>query len=502
MDNELMEELEIRETVDGELIDSEAVKGKGVSGSKRAGKGSEFPDSGEYAGDGRVRVRNGKVTGSAKSETAKVAALHKRKGRPDPYIWGIYITLLMISVVELFSASSTEVTGANVYGPLIRHGIFLLMGFGIVLWLQKTPYTIINKFAWAFALLSLGLLVLSGMIGVEYNGAQRAIRFAGITIQPAEIAKLSVVCLLASILGKNQTPGGVTNKGVIVSAAVVVLFSAMLWKNGLTNTILLMSVSICMMLIGGIQGRKFLVVMLVYGVAGGALVAIKYVTPNATEYDEVVERQELLAQSKGGGVVTEGRKEIDRTGTQKGRLKRHLQGVHPDDPIDDINRQVMFAKFSQANGGMFGQGPGNSRESARLPLAFSDYIYSIIVEDSGFVGGALVLLLFLLLLARAGRIAYKCSRAFPAFLILGCAVMIVFQALVHMAIVTGLFPVSGQPLPFISKGGTSVLVMSTALGIMLSVARFAAHSGDTQHISAEKNALPEDMQAANYSSGK
>ncbi len=160
---------------------------------------------------------------------------------------------------------------------------------------------------------------------------------------------------------------------------------------------------------------------------------------------------------------------------------------------------MVFAKFAQANGGMVGQGPGNSRESARLPLAFSDYIYSIIVEDTGFIGGALVLLLYLLLVARAGRIAYMCSRAFPAFLIMGCAVMIVFQALVHMAIVTGVFPVSGQPLPFISKGGTSVIVMSAALGIMLSVSRFAAHSGNKKEISAEMNALPDDMQAANYS---
>lgn len=191
-----------------------------------------------------------------------------------------------------------------------------------------------------------------------------------------------------------------------------------------------------------------------------------------------------------------------RMHTHEGRLKRYIRGVKPDDTIDDFNRQVILAKISQANGGMFGQGPGNSRESARLPLAFSDYIYSIIVEDTGFVGGAILLILYLLLLARAGRIAYKCSRAFPAFLILGCAVMIVFQALVHMAIVTGLFPVSGQPLPFISKGGTSVLVMSAALGIMLSVSRFAAHSGDSQHIRAEKNALPEDMQAANFSSQK
>lgn len=489
--NELIEELEIRETIDGMPADEQSGE-RMRSGRMQGASGARERE--QAAGTGLNQIKN---------ETAKTAALAKKKGRPDPYIWGIYLFLLVISVIELFSASSIEVSGSNVYGPLIRHGLFLLIGFGIVLWLQKTPYTIINRFAWAFAILSLGLLLISSFMGVEYNGAQRAIRLAGITIQPAEIVKLSVVCLLASILGKNQTPGGVTNTGVVTAAVVVVIFSACLWRNGLTNTILLMAVSICMMLIGGIQWKKFGIVMLVYMVAGGALYGIKYVTPSSTEFDEVKSRQELLAKS-GGGVVTEGRTKSGngRADTHKGRFKRFIEGVNPSDPIDDINRQVIFAKFSQANGGMFGQGPGNSRESARLPLAFSDYIYSIIVEDTGFIGGAAVLLLFLLLLARAGRIAYKCSRAFPAFLIMGCAVMIVFQALVHMAIVTGVFPVSGQPLPFISKGGTSVVVMSSALGIMMSVARFAAHSGDNKKIKAEKEALPADMQAANFSSQK
>ncbi len=486
--NELTEELEIRETVDGVYAGGGAAQGTA---------------SGSPAGAPAAGAKSTASKGRAKSEEAKVAALHKKKGRPDPYIWGIYIAILMISVVELFSASSTEVSGSNVYGPLIRHGMFLVMGFGIVLWLQKTPYTIINKFAWLFAIVSLGLLLLSSLIGVDINGAQRALRFAGVTIQPAEIVKLSVVCLLASILGKNQTPGGVTNTGVITASVVVIVFSACLWRNGLTNTLLLMCVSVCMMIIGGIQMKKFAMVMAVYGLAAGALVCVKYITPDSNEYDAVRERQELMAQNDGSALVQNvGEGGSGRVKTHMGRLERYRRGVKPNDPIDDFNRQVMFAKFSQANGGMFGQGPGNSRESARLPLAFSDYLYSIIVEDTGFVGGACVLILFLLLLARAGRIAYKCSRAFPAFLILGCAVMIVFQALVHMAIVTGIFPVSGQPLPFISKGGTSVIVMSAALGIMLSVARFAAHSGDSQHIRAEKNALPDDMQAANFSSQK
>ena len=481
--DEILGGLDIRETIDGRPVAAR----NGSRPSRTAG--ATAASAATAASDSKAAVKKPDPKAS------------KKFNRPDPYIWGIYIMLLVISVVELFSASSTEIKGENVYGPLIRHVIFLVMGLGIVLWLQRTPYTIISKFAWAFAILSLGLLLLSSFIGEEINGAQRAINIGGFTIQPAEIVKLSVVCLLASILGKNQTPGGVTTNGVIVAGIVVVVFGACLWRNGLTNTILLMLVSICMMLIGGIQWRKFFTVMGIYAIGVAALVSIKYVTPSTTEFDRVEKEQQLIRQSGAGGalVVGESDEGVNRTGTHKGRITRFIEGVNPDDPIDDYNRQVIFSKFAQANGGLFGQGPGNSRESARLPLAFSDYIYSIIVEDTGFVGGALILLLYMLLVARAGRIAYKCSQAFPAFLILGCAVMIVLQAFVHMAIVTGLFPVSGQPLPLISKGGTSVLVMSAALGIMLSVSRFAAHSKNKNDVKEEMKTLPDDMQAANYS---
>lgn len=488
-ENDILEGIEIRETLDGVPVDGKAaIRGRAHTAPEAAATSTVSP-----AGSGTRKT-------SVKSM--------RRASRPDPYIWGIYIMLLLISVVELFSASSTEVHGDNVYMPLIRHVIFLGIGLGIVLWLQRTPYMIINRFAWVFAIFSLGLVLLSTVFGESINGAQRAIRVAGVTIQPAEIAKLAVVCLLASIYGKTQTPGGVSNKGVVTSAVVVLVFAACLVTNGLTNTLLLMVVSICMMLIGGIQWKKFGMVMLAYGLAVVLLMGFKEIAPSTADFDNVEPTQTAMVASASNGAISpvqsEGEAEpsggnLKRAGTWKERINRFLAGVHPDDPITDENRQVVFAKFAQANGGIGGQGPGNSRESARLPLAFSDYIYSIIVEDTGFIGGSLLLLLYLLLVARAGRIAYMCSRAFPAFLIMGCAVMIVFQALVHMAIVTGVFPVSGQPLPFISKGGTSVIVMSAALGIMLSVSRFAAHSGDKKEISAEMNALPDDMQAANYS---
>lgn len=428
----------------------------------------------------------GTATSSSRRGDTTAVVGKRRRPKPDRFLWGIYLALLFISVIELFSASSSEVSGSNVYEPLIRHCIFLGIGLVLVIWLQSIHFGYFSRFASTMAILSLVLLVISSFFGAEINGAQRAIRIAGFTIQPPEIVKLTVIIWLATILGKNQRPGGVSTFAVIKVAVIVVVFAGILWINGLTNTILMMGVSICMFLIGGIQWKKLLAVAVVYGVAAGMLWAVKYVGGTSTEFDSA------------GGVPVEQTSDLGRHHTQKGRVQRYLEGVNPADPIDDFNRQVIFAKMAQANGGLFGQGPGNSRENARLPLAFSDYIYSIVVEDTGFVGGVLLLLLYLLLLGRAGSVAYKCNRAFPAFLIMGCAVLIVFQALVHMAIVTGLFPVSGQPLPFISKGGTSVVVMSMAIGIMLSVSRFAVTSTDKRANQAELDALPEDMQAANY----
>lgn len=448
--------------------------------------------TGEPAADGiliretvdGVAVAQGKGTARKSATTRKKGKEKEREQRPDPYIWGIYLLLLIVSVIELFSASSSEVSGSNVYAPLIRHGIMLGIGFGIMVAFQNIHYVYFSRFAWIAAFLSLLLLLYSSFFGIDINGAQRAVRIAGQTIQPAEIVKLTVVVLLATILGRNQRPLGVATKGVVMVAVVVLLFSGITWKNGLTNTILVMGVSICMFLIGGIEWKKLAGIVIDYCFFGGVVFMMKYSNDNASEFDRAAATEQVSD---------------DRTDTHKGRIARFLEGVHPEDPIDDFNRQVVFAKFAQAHGGVTGQGPGNSRESARLPLAFSDYIYSIIVEDTGFVGGTVLLVLYLLLLARAGQIAYRCSHALPAFLIMGCAVLIVFQALVHMAIVTGLFPVSGQPLPFISKGGTSVMVMSAALGIMLSVSRFAVTSGNRKEARTEMKELPEELRAANVS---
>lgn len=431
-------------------------------------------------------------TAGGRQEPKKQTGAPTVRRKSDPYIWGIYLSLLVASLIELYSASSTEVSAGSIYSPLVRHAIFLFLGLGIAVCFEKTRYYYFRKFAVVTAIFTLGLVVVSSFFGITINGAQRALSIAGFTIQPAEIAKLSLVLLLAYILARCQEPGGVSNKGCFASAVVVVLFCSLIWANGLTNMVILMAVSVIMFVVSGMQWRKFGIILIVYAVFGFMAYKILY-----DKDDDAAVPQTEQTVAGGPAARADANAEIGRVSTHEGRLERYIRGVHPTDTIDDTNRQEILARFAQARGGIGGKGPGNSRESVRLPLAFSDYIYSIIVEDTGLVGGVCLMILYLLLIARAGRIVGQCSRAFPALLIMGCAILITFQALTHMAIVTGTFPVSGQPLPFFSKGGTSVLVMSAAMGMMLSVSKSAVRNGTQEEIRRELDSLPEEMQSEN-----
>ena len=246
-----------------------------------------------------------------------------------------------------------------------------------------------------------------------------------------------------------------------------------------------------MILIGGTEWKKIGVLAGVFLFLMGCVAVYKFA---GSSDDKNSELTEAMVQTGGTEKVAGAREH-----TWQKRLERFFGDSIPkyEMEITAENRQEMLSYMAQANGGVIGVFPGNSRETARLPLAFSDYIYAIILEDIGFVGGTLLLGLYLTLLARAGMIAQRCHRAFPVILLMGLAVMIVLQALFHMAITTGTFPVSGQPLPLISKGGTSILITSIAFGMMLSVSRTAVQNGTSQQIKDELNALPEELRAGN-----
>lgn len=416
-----------------------------------------------------------------------------RRPKSDKYIWAIYIALIVISIVEQYSASSREIVGSNVLGPIMRHCMLLAIGVVITLTVSKIPYRWFIPLSYIFIIASVLSAIYVLFHGQVINGATRSFSVAGIQVQPPEFIKMSAVLVIALVMSKSQVANGVTTRGVMICGGVVIFFGALLFSQGLTNTILLMGISMTMIVIAGTQWKKFFLLVLIYAIGGGGAMAYKLTHGDNSDTTVISET----------GRTADGRKAtIDRSGLWKARIKRYL-GVGDtlkrwERPIVDNTRQEMYAYMAMANGGIHGVMPGNSRETARLPLANIDYVYSIVVEDTGLIGGLFLLALYLSLLGRAGVLASLCNRVYPALLIMGMAVYVVLQALCHMAIVTGVFPVSGQPLPLISKGGTSIFVTSIAFGIMLSVSRYAvranAHRKDKEREAAE---LPKDMRAIN-----
>lgn len=421
-----------------------------------------------------------------------VEAMEKVK-RSDPYIWGIIIILYIVSVVEVYSAISREITGGDVYSPIIEHVLHLFSGFLITYVVSKIHYKWFKALAYVLIPAAIVLLVCILFWGDEIHGAKRSISVLGISIQGSEVAKVTIVLAMATILAKTQIKRGVDIKGVVWVAALVIVFSGLLFTQGLTNTLLFIGISVCMMLIGGVEWYKLGVVFLVYLVLALAVMQAKDLITEIKTSPVLATQEAVVSGDEPSNRV------IERSSTWENRLKDFF------DPIPEYekattpdNLQEHRAAMAMAHGGITGVGPGNSRESSRLPLAFSDYIYAIIIEDLGFViGGVGLLLVYLMILARAGLIARRCTKAFPALLVMGMAVMIVLQALFNMAIVVGVFPVSGQPLPLISKGGTSIWMMSFGFGVMLSVSRFAVKDTGSDIKSERESDLPEDLQAAN-----
>lgn len=420
----------------------------------------------------------------------------KAVAKADKHIWGIFIALCIISTIELYSASSREVASSSigVMGPILRHIVMLAGGALIVWFLSRRHYSDFIPFTLGFALVSVVMMVYVMFFGEIVNGARRSLTILGIGIYPAEMVKLSAVLLIALVMtwNPNTKKVGVTSKAVIYSGGIVLFLSGLLIEQGLTNTLLLLAISYSMMIIGGVRILHLILLTVAYAACGGVFILyLLFSEPKDIPAD---------AEQKVEMVNGTAKKNPTRIDTWIARVQRHSGDSVPkwEIPATGKNRQEILSYMAQANGGIYGVGPGNSREASRLPLAFSDYIFAIIVEELGLIGGLVVLVLYLWLLGRASGIASHCNRTYPALVVIGMAVMIAFQALFHMGIVSGVFPVSGQPLPLLSKGGTSIAVTAIAFGIMLSISRTATRQGGKkQDIRDEIDALPEQFGAEN-----
>ena len=379
---------------------------------------------------------------------------------------------------------------------MFKQLMFLALGVGIMIFCARLNYVRYLKGGILFSVVTIGLMLYANFFGKTINGAQRAVHLLGFTLQPAEFAKLAIVFLLSFVMASNidRKLGRIKDAGMWWSLAIVGVFSVLLVMQGMTNTLLFICVSASLLVIGKINYKRFWIAMMGFALIGVSVYAIQQKIESSS-LDDLDKTEQVDAADKGQL----------RDKTWQARIDRYIQRWKTPmylEPITSTNDQEMYSYMAQANGGITGVMPGNSRECSRLPLAFSDYVFSIIVEDLGFFGGVVLIAVYFALLTHAGGIARRCSRAFPAFLVMGSAVMIVLQAFFHIAINTGVFPVSGQPLPLISKGGTSVIVTSIAFGVMLSVSRTATQSDKAKDARREDEALPERMRVANPTKDK
>lgn len=385
----------------------------------------------------------------------------------DRVIWIIFMFLCLISVVEVFSATSTiAYKNANHWAPIVRHATFLLGGFVLVLLLHNIPC----RFFPAFILLlpvSVLMLIVTPFVGVNANDAHRWLEIFGIQFQPSEFAKLASIVFIAFLLSKrNRFTDDQIFKYILIGVGVTCI---LILPENFSTAFMLFGVCFLMMFIGqlplGKLGKLAGILMLALVLF---ILLLKFTPAGVTQYLP------------------------DRFATWQGRLERFFDGHESDVDengvykITDDNYQVSHAKIAIARGGVFGQMPGHGQQRDFLPQAYSDFIYAIIIEELGVVGGVFVLMLYIMLLVRVGMIARKCEKAFPKYLVLGCGLLVVVQALANMAVAVNLIPVTGQPMPLVSRGGTSTVISCIYFGIILSISRFGANMGN------EDDELPEE----------
>ena len=407
----------------------------------------------------------------------------------DKVIWMIFFFLCIISVVEVFSASSGLTYKSGSYmSPLVKHLGILMMGiFCMVITLNiKCKYfKILTPF---MLIISFFTLIWVFIAGQSTNGAQRWVSLIGIQFQPSEIAKGTLVLATAQILSALQTDHGADKNAFKFILIVCAFIVPLIGLENLSTAALLCLVILLMMVIGRVPMRqlgKLLGVTLAFILAVFAGVMLL-----GTDRGNVNSNKKMTEQ------VEQGKKEegmlakvFHRADTWKSRIDKFTSSeeVAPSEVDLDKDAQVAHANIAIASSNVVGKGPGNSVERDFLSQAFSDFIYAIIIEELGVEGAVGVAVLYIMLLFRTGRIASRCENNFPALLAMGLALLLVTQALFNMCVAVGLAPVTGQPLPLVSKGGTSTMINCIYVGVILSVSRSAKKKGEQGKVKSVVN---------------
>lgn len=364
--------------------------------------------------------------------------------RGDRVIWIVLLLLSLLSLLIVYSSTGAlayRQAAGNTMHFLIRQIFFLGAGLGLMLvmvnFLSVKIYSILANL---LVYISIGFLLLSAVMQFAgmASGSGRTLDIGFISFQPAELAKISLIMFSAKVLGKKQQSKEELKKAFYIIIAHTVVICGLIFLSNFSTAALLFASILTMLFVGRVP-LKYLIIVIGIGVG---IVAATY----------------FLADHFPSAPT--------RMHTVKGRIERFING----DPSEEKGiTQADYAKLAIYEGGILGKGPGNSDVSNYMAAAYNDFIFAIIVEEYGLIAGIGVMFLYLIFFFRAVVIVRRATRTFPAFLVTGLTMLLVFQAMINIGVSTGVLPVTGQPLPWVSLGGTSLLFTSVAFGCILSV---------------------------------
>lgn len=406
----------------------------------------------------------------------------------DKGIWMIFFFLCMISLVEIYSASSSlTYDRGNHWDPMMRQAGFLIVGLIVILIVHRIPCKYFRLFPLVLIPVSGGLLLYVLFFGGTINGGNRWIDLGFLSFQPSEVAKAALIMSLAAVLSKTQNEEVVrSRKGtkVVVMATkggyskpfglcciLTLAICGLIFSENLSTAAILFVVAVSMMFIGNVPRKLMIKGGLVLGLLLVLAVSILLVTPDS------------MISKSGGRVLTWKHRIENKFGINTLNDKQGEDAIYEYDLLENL--QEGNAHIAIANSNIIGLGPGNSVQRDFLSHAESDFIFAIIIEELGLIGAIFVITLYIMLLVRVGRIARKCDKFFPAFLAMGFGILLVLQAFVNMGVAVDMLPVTGQPLPLISKGGTSIIITCFYFGVILSISRYAEKVSETPKEPAE-----------------
>jgi cell division protein FtsW len=365
-----------------------------------------------------------------------------KKIQGDKTIWAVVVLLSILSILAVYSSISTlayKYKSGNTAPFLLKHTGIILFGLVLMFFAHKVRSSYYSRFAIVGVVVAIPLLLLTLLSGSNINEASRWLRIPVIdlTFQTSDFAKIALILYVARTLALKQDDIKDFKNAFLPIILPVVAVCVLIMPANFSTAAMLFTTCLVLMFIGRINFKYILSVIGIGIVAVCLLGLLIWNFPNA----------------------------IHRGATWKARIENFKSGK------SETNYQVEQAKIAIATGGIMGKGPGKSTQRNFLPHPYSDFIFAIIIEEYGMWMAVLVIFLYLVLMYRAVRIATSCQKIFPSLLAIGCSFILVFQAMINMMVAVNLMPVTGQPLPLVSMGGTSIWFSSIAIGMVLSASR-------------------------------